>query len=182
MNLTIIYILLAMIAGSKKSFLVELNDFIGKATVATYAGSGKKADPVDPGVNELPFSEGKWRYLDRYSGFFQSWGLELVWYDNIPIWAQTYGGGMVEKFMDDIEFAHETFTFLKAAMRSGEKRKEFQPRGPNRFSQGDWNYSCEWSGDICRFKGSERITFRGEVVFTHDFVGGLVIAKAPKGA
>ena len=180
MNPMFILLVLAAMTKDQKSFLMKLNNFIGKAAIATYAGGGKKKDPVNPGDNELPYSEGEFRYLDTYSGFFQSWGWERVWYKGIPIWNQVYGGGMLEKFMDDMDFTHKTFTFLKAALKAGEKCKAFQPRGPNNVGQGDWSYVCEWTGDICRFKGSEHITFRGEVVFTHDFIGGLVVAKATK--
>lgn len=155
--------------------LKELNRFLGTASLSTYAGSGPEADPEKPDFKELEYKEGKWRYLDSYTGFFQSWGRETVWYDNKPFWVQVYGGGMAEKFQDDKEFAHKTFEFLKKALSAGEKQKSFQPRGPNTFADGDYEYSCEWRGDISKFDGHEKILFKGELVFTHVFLGGLIL-------
>lgn len=157
--------------------LKELNDFLGRAALATYAGGGQEVDPEEAGFKELEFKEGDWYYKDSYAGFFQSWGREVVWFKNQPVWNQIYGGGMIRKFHNDVKFAHETFDFLKKALSAGEKRDEFQPRGPKLFLVNNWRYSCEWVGDISRFSGHEEISLNEEVVFTHDFYGGLIIAR-----
>jgi hypothetical protein len=160
-----------------KKLLQELNRFLGKAAVNTYAGGGQEADPEEAGFKELEFAEAGWYYKDSYAGFFQSWGRETVWHDQKPFWTQIYGGGMIEKFQDDANFAHETFDFLKKALSAGEKQDDFQPRGPKSFSNGEWEYFCEWHGDIARFAGSEKILYKKEIVFTHDFLGGLILAR-----
>ncbi len=131
----------------------------------------------DNGYTRLRYTEGEWSYEDRYTGYFRSWGHETVFYKGKPIWAQTYGGGMEEKYLGDDEFADRTFGFLKKAMGQGEKQTQFQPRGQKFFKEGDWEYHCSVEGDISKFKGSEEIRFKGEKVFTHDFVGGLVFSK-----
>lgn len=161
----------------EENFLQQLNNFLGKASLSTYAGGGENIDPEEPMFKELEYKEGKWYYKDSYAGFFQSWGREVVWLNNKPIWNQIYGGGMVEKFQNDEKFAHETFDFLKKALSAGEKVKEFQPRGAKSYLDGDWEYKCDWSGDISRFQGHESIKHKGEEVFIHDFLGGLIIAK-----
>jgi len=84
---------------------------------------------------------------------------------------------MTKKFRNNIRFAHETFDFLKKALSVGEKQEKFQPRGPKKFTDGDFIYSCEWRGDIKKFEGHEKILFKNEIVFTHDFLGGLILAK-----
>lgn len=157
--------------------LQELNHFLGKAALNTYAGGGAKVDPEEPSFKDLNFEEGDWFYKDSYTGFFQSWGREVVWYEKKPFWTQIYGGGMTEKFQKDTQFAHQTFDFLKKALSTGEKQAEFQPRGPTKFADGDWEYSCKWNGDLTRFEGHEQIMFKGEVVFIHDFLGGLILAR-----
>jgi hypothetical protein len=159
-----------------KDILKELNRFLGKASLATYIGGGQEMDPQEPGFKDLEFKEGDWHYKDSYTGFFQSWGRETIWFKGKPFWAQLYGGGMVKEFHGDAEFAHKTFAFLKKAMSAGDKKEEFQPRGPKSFSDGDWKYTCTVKGDITSFQGSEKITLRGKTVFTHSFVGGLVVA------
>ncbi len=156
--------------------LQELNHFLGKAALNTYAGNGAEVDPEELGFKDLDFKEGDWSYKDSYTGFFQSWGRETVWYRNTPFWTQIYGGGMTEKFLNDVSFAHETFSFLKKALSAGEKQEEFQPRGPMKFADGEWEYSCKWNGNLKRFEGHEQVMFKGEVVFNHDFLGGLVLA------
>jgi hypothetical protein len=166
------------------SFLEKLNQFLGKATLSTYASGGKEADPEKPGFSsrfpgfkEFEYGEGDFYYRDSYSGFFVSSGQEAVWYKGIPVWVQSYGGGMEPKFRKDEEFAHQTFSFLKRALSSGEKVKSFQPRGKSGFKEGDWEYNCEWSGDITSFKGYEKITHKKEVVFTHHFFGFVILYK-----
>ena len=152
----------------------ELNKFLGKATLATYAGGGPEMDPEIPGFKELEYREGDWYYRDSYCGFFQSWGREVVWYKGKPAWNSLYGGGMKEKCRTDTEFEHRTFEFLKKALSTGEKKETFQPRGPKELFDGDWKYICHWKGDITNFNGNEEIRYKGETVFTHHFFGGLV--------
>lgn len=158
-----------------KNLLQELNRFLGKATLSTYAGDGQEIGPKEIGFKELEFKDGDWYYKDSYTGFFQSWGREVVWYNQKPFWTQIYGGGMTAKFQSDIKLAHETFDFLKKALSAGEKQEDFQPRGPKFFSKDDWEYFCDWHGDITRFEGQEKILFKKETIFTHNFLGGLII-------
>jgi len=162
---------------TENNLLLELNKFLGKAALNTYAGGGKEIDPKEAGFTELEYMDGDWFYKDSYTGFFQSWGREVVWYNNKPFWTQIYGGGMVQQFQNDLNFAHETFGFLKKALSSGEKQGTFQPRGPKNFSEGDWDYSCEWQGDITKFEGHEQIFLNKKLVFIHDFMGGLILSK-----
>ena len=160
-----------------EELLTELNRFLGKARLATYAGGGPETKPQRVGFKELEFKEGGWEYRDSYAGFFQSWGQEVVWHKGKPFWNQIYGGGMTRKFQNNENFAVKTFGFLKKALSAGERQEEFQPRGPKKFSERDWEYVCEWEGDITNFKGSEKILFKGEIVFTHDFLGGLILSN-----
>jgi hypothetical protein len=159
----------------------KLNEFLEKAALVTYAGGGPGVDPekAEKGMKELEYGnkDGEWYYKDSYGGFFQSWGREVVWHNGKPFWVQIYGGGMEQEFFDNVEFTHLTFDFLKKALSSGEKSNAFQPRGPKNFKDGGWSYSCEWQGDISKFKGSEVIKYEGKRVFTHEFDGGLFIYR-----
>jgi hypothetical protein len=160
-----------------QEILKTLNSFLGRAALKTYAGGGVEVDPEEAGFKELEYREGDWFYKDSYTGFFQSWGRETVWFKNKPIWTQLYGGGMVADCRDNEAFAHETFNFLKKALSAGEKEEVFQPRGPREFTDGDWLYSCQSNGDITNFSGHEQIFFKGRIVFIHDFLGGLILAR-----
>ena len=161
--------------------LEQLNNFLGKATLATYAGGGKNIDPSKPdfisrfkGFKELEYKEGDFYYRDSYAGFFRSAGEEVIWFKEKPVWTQCYGGGMEEKFCEDEKSAKETFSFLKKALSCGEKSSSFQPRGPKEFKNGEWEYYCALQGDITDFEGNEKILYKGNIVFTHKFFGGLL--------
>lgn len=167
--------------NSMEKLLDQLNKFLGKAAMATYAGGGEGVDPerAEKGMKELEYGnkEDEWYYKDSYSGFFQSWGREVVCHYGKPFWIQIYGGGMTAEFHNNLEFTHNTFNFLKKALSAGEKSKTFQPRGPRKFKDGDWSYKCQTKGNIKKFKGSEVISYKEKIVFTHDFAGGLFLYK-----
>jgi hypothetical protein len=155
--------------------LSELNNFLGNAMKATYAGGGARLETSQrPGFIELEYDEHPWSYRDSYAGFIRSVGHEVVWRDGTPFWSMIYCGGMTLEFTDSNEFADLTFLFLKKAMSTGEKCEVFQPRGPDVFIDGDWKYECDWSGSISDFKGSEAIRFENKISFTHDFYGGTI--------
>lgn len=77
----------------------------------------------------------------------------------------------------DNDFADKTFGFLKKVLSAGDKVTTFQPRDPKELSDGSWKYKCIFEGDISKFSGSDSISYDNEVVFTHAFLGGLVIAS-----
>jgi len=157
--------------------LTELNNFLGKAMLETYAGYGKEVPAQRFGFKELEFKQGDWEYRDSYTGYTQSWGQEIVWLKGKPFWTQIYGGGMEKEFQNKFIFAHQTFNFLKKALSAGEKKQEFQPRGPKEFKDKEWQYACTWEGDITKFKGNEKISHKEKLVFTHNFIGGLILSK-----
>ncbi len=156
--------------------LQALHAFIARASKATYASGDGKTKSQRKGFIELEYSEADWCYRDSYTGFLRSWGQEVVWYKNKPIWTCLYGGGMSKAVMNAVS-AIETFTFLKMAFLAGGKESTFQPRGPHDFVKDSWSYHCEYDGDITKFNGQEYIRKDKTVVFTHSFIGGLVIGR-----
>lgn len=155
----------------------ELNRFFGAAALATYAGGGGYSTVPDKGFNELEYRDGEWRYRDSFMGYFKSFGREVVWFKDKPVWTQHYGGGMESEYKEDVSFADKTFQFLKQALSAGDKQHTFQPRGPREFSSGDWVYRSGFTGSIAKFCGSEEILFKNKRVFTHHFFGGVVVDK-----
>ncbi|HSH31845.1 MAG TPA: DUF5680 domain-containing protein [Candidatus Saccharimonadales bacterium] len=154
--------------------LQSLNNILGKAALATYAGGGKRIETEKKGFFDMEYREGDFYYRDSFAGYLSSHGQETVWYKDKPVWMCSYAGGMRGSKTDDPDFAHDTFEFLKKAMRTGEKSKEFQPRGPKHLTDGEWKYKNDCSGDISNFKGHEEITYQGEFVFEHDYFGGVL--------
>lgn len=154
--------------------LEALNNFLGKAALETYAGGGKRIETEKKGFFDMEYREGDFYYRDSFAGYLASHGQETVWYQDTPVWMCSYAGGMRNSKVDNAEFAHDTFEFLKQAMRTGEKSKDFQPRGPRNLKEGDWKYINDCTGDITNFKGHEEIHYKGEMVFEHDYFGGVL--------
>ncbi len=151
--------------------LSKLQNFIQKAGVETYAGGGKEEEnPERPGFKELVYTEGDWNYRDSYTGFYKARGMEVVRYKDIPAWTASYGGGM----MNGKEgLAKETYTFLKNAMLAKDLAK-YSARGPQSFKDGDYEYKYTQDGGIEEFNGYEEIFLKGELVFFHRIIGGII--------
>lgn len=149
----------------------ELFEFIDTAAENTYAGGGSyEENPQRPGHHELVYTNGKFIYRDSYAGNFRSRGSEYVLYKDSVIWADGYGGGMLN---GKESLSEECFNFLKKCMLENEEGFD-SFRGPHYFQEGDWEYKYSQEGDVERFVGSELIYYKGELVFTHDIIGGVV--------
>lgn len=154
--------------------LSDLYNFIKKASHQTWAGGGQYEEEVERmGHNELYYADEKkgLEYRDSFAGYIRSHGSEVVRYKSKPIWTTGYRGGMVDGF-DKI--ADNTFEFLKKAMST--KEEGFNSfRGPHELVKGDWTYKYQQEGDIKEFFGTERIFHKGEMVFYHRIIGGLIV-------
>lgn len=158
--------------------LKKLSRFLVKAKKNTYASVNKmKIEPERPLHDELDFSDNEFYYRDSYVGFFQAPGMEEVRLgkNGETIWTMAYSGGMLQKYQKNIDFALQTFSFLKEAMSLVNEKYPF--RGINKLKEGDWKYECTVKGDIKRFLGHEKIYFKDKEVFSQDYIGGLVINK-----
>ena len=152
----------------------ELYEFIDRAGKETYAGGGiPEEEPERSGFIELVYHDGDFLYRDSYTGYYRSRGMEVVRYKGEIVWTSSYGGGMVEGKED---LAHEAFGFLKKAMSADEEGFE-SFRGPHEFEEQDWKYSFDQEGDVSEFSGYEEIYHKGELVFFHRIIGGIVKNK-----
>lgn len=152
--------------------LKQLQKFLKIASSKTYAAGGKEVtNPERPGFTELVYEEGNFFYRDSYTGHFRSFGTELVRYKGTPVWNTLYGGGMVEG-KENLD--HQTFEFLKKAFLA---RDEDSFRGPKRLVDGDWEYTYSQEEDITNFSGYEEIHYKGELVFFHRVIGGIIVHK-----
>ena len=155
--------------------LNELSTFLITAKVQTYAGDGKEIKPERQGFRELNYKKWEFEYRDSYSGFYSAPGQEVVRFRGEPVWTMAYSGGMIKKHHGNFDFSKKTFEFLKEALIRVPVSKPF--RGPEKFSKGDFVYESKVVGDVTWFKGSEKIKFKGKVVFRQDYIGGLIVQK-----
>jgi len=175
--------------GQLEIDLKELTNFIVKAKKNTYAGGKEKRRETD-GSKTFTFQEGNFYYTDNYAGSYQAPGNEIIrWQreDGQRIWQMSYSGGMLPKFWGNEKVSHSTFEFLKNALRQIDPESPF--RGPGKYENVNFIYEAWAEGDLQRFSGKEHIysiiyktgddpsSRRLEMVFSQDFIGGLVIPK-----
>lgn len=62
--------------------------------------------------------------------------------------------------------------FLKEALRSVTADKPF--RGLDRYTNGEYAYTCEVSGDFDWFQGYETISYKGQIIYDCFFHGSII--------
>jgi hypothetical protein len=165
--------------GQLEINLGELTGFIVKAKKNTYAGRGEEKRLPDSS-KLLVFQEGNFYYEDNYAGSYQAPGRELVkWQkeDGQRIWQMSYSGGMPSEFWGNKILKDKTFTFLREVLML--INFDYPFRGPLRYENEDFAYTTEVKGNIQKFSGIEWIRSKKleRIIFSQDFIGGLVIPK-----
>lgn len=141
-----------------------LIDFLIRAKQATYAGKGAETAPSRIGSHDLVYREGERTYLDTYLGGEKFAGEEAVWIGNQPVWSMNYCGRVTgAPFSGD---------FLKQALLRVPADKPF--RGPERYAQGDYLYTCEVTGNTEWFQGRETISWQNREIYECFFHGGAI--------
>ena len=139
-------------------------EFLIKAKKATYAGDGNTTNSSRPCSHDLKYFEDNFEYYDSYFGTDPFIGEEALWSNGEIIWSMNYAGRKLDK-----EFE---YGFLKEALLLVNSENPF--RGPDEYSNGDYNYMCETIGDFEWFQGYESITFQGKLVYECYYHGGIV--------
>ena len=138
--------------------------FLLRAKRSTYAANGVQTAPSRPNSHDYSFSENDLLYIDTYLGGVRFSGEEALWENNVPKWAMNYSGRVLADSFDG--------NFLKLALMSGTKNSPY--RGPEYFSQENFEYRCEVSGKLDWFQGYETILCDGELIYECFFHGGAV--------
>lgn len=145
----------------------ELVQFLIEAKLKTYA-SGLEGKRLEDGSKELIYENGELRYRDKYFGFNPFIGQEIVFLEGKPIWGMNYRGEVVS----DLVAAESIYEFLRRALSKIPEDKPF--RGPHLFKEDDFEYENEVEGTIEKFKGIEKIFFKGRVVYVAFYHGGFL--------
>ena len=142
----------------------EIIQFLIRAKCATYAGKGAETASSRPSSHDLEYREGDLMYLDTFLGGERFAGEEALWIGDVPYWSMNYVGRVTgTPFSGD---------FLKEALLRVPFEKPF--RGPQEYSDGDYTYKCEVSGDFEWFQGYETIEYRGAVIYDCYFHGSTI--------
>ena len=147
----------------------NLARFIVKAKRNTYA-SGKPPKKLEDGFEEFEYAEGDYSYRDRYYARDPNpfGGQEVVWKDKKPIWIMNYYGFVISEKIPN----KEIYPFLRKAMSLVNEKTPF--RGPTTLKEGKFKYVNNVSGNVNKFKGTEKILFNGKEVYQLDYHGGTL--------
>jgi len=136
-------------------------DFLIKAKKATYAGKGAETASSRPNSHDLQYTEGDLKYIDTYLGGQEFAGEEALWENDVPFWSMNYMGRVVE--------GAQLGDFLKEALLHVPKDMPY--RGPARYENGDYLYTCSVEGDFNWFTGYEEIFHKGAKIYECHFHG-----------
>ena len=139
-------------------------EFLIRAKRATYAGKGAETTSSRPGSHDLVYREGEYLYYDTYLGGERFAGEEALWISGVPYWSMNYAGRVTgNNFSGD---------FLKEALLRVPEDMPY--RGPERYEDGGYDYTCFVTGDPEWFRGEERICFQGREIYECFFHGGRI--------
>ena len=138
--------------------------FLIRAKQATYAGKGAETASSRTGSHDLVYRENNLMYYDTYLGGDKFAGEEALWISDVPYWSMNYVGRVTgSPFSGD---------FLKEALLH--VPEEMPYRGPEKYVNGDYTYSCSVEGDFDWFQGKETISYRGKQIYECFYHGGLI--------
>ena len=138
--------------------------FLIRAKQATYAGKGAETASSRIGSHDLVYRENNLMYYDTYLGGDRFAGEEALWISDVPYWSMNYIGRVTgSPFSGD---------FLKEALLH--VPEEMPYRGPEKYVNGDYTYSCSVEGDFDWFQGKETISYCGKQIYECFYHGGLI--------
>ncbi len=149
--------------------IAKLKQFLINAKKNTYAsGNENKAKIISGGIKEYVFSDGNFKYSDRYKGHKKFNGEENVLQNNKVIWKMKYEGKILSNkiFVDDI------YAFLRKALKKIPKDKPF--RGPKKLIDKEYKYTNNVQGGIEKFFGEEKIFYKNELIYNLIYNGKIL--------
>ncbi len=147
----------------------ELTRFIVRAKAACYAEGGGETISSRTGSHDLFFKDGLYAYLDSYFGASDFIGQEVVYYQEIPVWAMNYYGRILEPEKISGE---QTGTIIKQSLSKLYQESRFL--GGFEFVVADCTYIDTNRGDVSSFTGQEWILRDAVKVYELDYHGGLI--------
>ena len=147
----------------------KLLQFLLEARTKTYAGGEGKVKPILHGSVQLEHREGEWLYRDIYyvgNGIFM--GLEVVHYQDKPVWSMSYYGNFKKMTEEEID------KILRGALIDEWQEARLWKRVE--WEKGEFKYICEpdFEGSIDEMAGIEKIFKLGEQVYAFFYAGGLI--------
>lgn len=151
----------------------ELPAFLVAAKRTAHAAQSDRATvaPALAGSRQFEYRAERFLYRDIRFGMVRFAGQETVTIEDRAIWSMAYCGGIAPSVTDAAMIAI-IHSCLRQALYIVEAERPF--RGPRAFGQGALRYADESEGDVASFRGIERITREGALVYRLDYCGGLI--------
>lgn len=154
-----------------------LAKFLIEAKKQTYAsGDEAKVKASRAGSNDYEYAREiggeKMVYHDCYFGGVKFIGEEVVYCgDGAPKWGMNYRG---ETLNAELSEAAMDAVLRPALAKVGEDESILPVRGPKRFERDGYVYEFEVEGDLASFRGEEKVTKDGEVIYRLSCNGGMI--------
>lgn len=147
----------------------EVLQFLLKARTQTYAGAGGTVKAVLADSKQLEYREEDWFYRDIYyigNGIFM--GLEVVHFQDKPIFATSYYGNFKEMTEEEID------KVLRKALIDNSQTARIWKRVE--WREDEYEYICQpdFEGSIEEFAGTEKISKNGKAMYSFFYAGGLI--------
>jgi hypothetical protein len=153
--------------------LSDLAAFLVAAKRNTHAsdGNGETSASALTGAKQRDYRAGRFAYRDVHFGLARMTGQETVALDDRVIWSMVYCGGVAPTVTDEAAVAL-IHSCLRQALYIVAADRPF--RGPRAFGRDGLRYLDDSEGDLAAFRGTERITRNGALVYRLEYCGGLV--------
>lgn len=149
--------------------LLQFLIYCGKEGYATLSDDSMRKETDES--TSIILERGAWKFHDNYFGGEPYGGREVVFFENKPVWMMVYYG----QVNDEVTDLKPVYTFLRKALSHIPDEAPF--RGPREFTEGDWKYENNWTGDVTSFSGEEAIYTSETKIYFAKYVGGLVNLK-----
>jgi len=150
----------------------NLQQFLIDSNAAGYAGGEEKKWIKEPnGSTTIPFILGEFSSHDNFFGGEPYGGRVIVSYKQKPVWMMVYYG-WVTKGIDTAII----YPILRTALKNMPKEAPF--RGPRELSIEEYVYKNTWTGIIEQYSGEECIIQGDTLLYTANYMGGLVDTRA----
>lgn len=147
-----------------------LERFIITSKAHCYIGGGQKEpQSCRTQSHDLTFRQGPFSYMDSYFGGTDFIGQEVVWENDIPVWAMNYYGRILRDEQLNAETAGHV---IQCSLRALYQQGRFL--GGHEHSIDGLLYRDQSYGSYESFGGVETISRDGHELYRLDYHGGLI--------
>jgi len=139
-------------------------DFLVRAKRAIFSDR-TEFETSRPNSKDKQYIEGTLKYIDTFLGGAKFAGEEALWRDDVPFWVMNYIGRLLLEDSLVFKFLNEALLLVP---------EEYPFRGPLKYTNGEYSYTCSITGDFHWFFGVEEIYYKNTKVYECMFHGGDV--------